>query len=171
MASLRRATHWVAVANCTRWPASQARIPIAIARCVLPVPGELGVGDLHRVPLALEVAGVPSLPVGRRLGVDANVSNVTICSIAPDGSDVTIDRVDISEQVKQAAAKRQRSRSQRRLDRSRRATNPERYEPSPRQAIHNERRGRAGLQPVHVGPPKGPGEASKAGVPKRAYRH
>jgi hypothetical protein len=28
----------VAVANCTRWPARQARIEIAIARCVLPVP-------------------------------------------------------------------------------------------------------------------------------------
>jgi hypothetical protein len=40
LASDRRATHWVAVANCTRWPARHARIDNAIARCVLPVPGE-----------------------------------------------------------------------------------------------------------------------------------
>jgi hypothetical protein len=40
LASERRATHWVAVAKCTRCPARQARIEIAIARCVLPVPGE-----------------------------------------------------------------------------------------------------------------------------------
>jgi len=40
LASARRATHSVAVANRIRWPARQARIPIAIARCVLPVPGE-----------------------------------------------------------------------------------------------------------------------------------
>jgi hypothetical protein len=39
LASPRRATHSVAVANWTRWPARQARIEIAIARCVLPVPG------------------------------------------------------------------------------------------------------------------------------------
>ena len=38
-ASPRRATHSVAVAKATRWPARQARIPSAIARCVLPVPG------------------------------------------------------------------------------------------------------------------------------------
>ena len=39
LASARRATHWVAVANWTRCPARQARIESAIARCVLPVPG------------------------------------------------------------------------------------------------------------------------------------
>ena len=39
-ASPRRATHSVAVANCTRWPARHARIESAIAKCVLPVPGE-----------------------------------------------------------------------------------------------------------------------------------
>ena len=39
LASERRATHWVAVANCTRWPARHARIESAIARWVLPVPG------------------------------------------------------------------------------------------------------------------------------------
>src|SRR3954447_4866098 len=38
LASESRATHWVAVANCTRWPARQARIETAIARWVLPVP-------------------------------------------------------------------------------------------------------------------------------------
>jgi len=40
LASASRATHSVAVANATRWPARQARIETAIARCVLPVPGE-----------------------------------------------------------------------------------------------------------------------------------
>ena len=34
LASENRATHWVAVANWTRWPARQARIEIATARCV-----------------------------------------------------------------------------------------------------------------------------------------
>jgi hypothetical protein len=36
---LRVLTHSVAVAKATRWPATQARIPSAIARRVLPVPG------------------------------------------------------------------------------------------------------------------------------------
>jgi hypothetical protein len=40
LASASRATHSVAVANATRWPARQARIETAIARWVLPVPGE-----------------------------------------------------------------------------------------------------------------------------------
>src|SRR5215217_6080148 len=39
LASDRRATHSVAVANATRCPARQARIETAIARCDLPVPG------------------------------------------------------------------------------------------------------------------------------------
>jgi hypothetical protein len=42
LASARWATHSVAVANATRWPARQARIETAIARCVLPVPGGHG---------------------------------------------------------------------------------------------------------------------------------
>src|SRR2546429_7929927 len=39
LASDSRATHSVAVAKATRRPARQALIEIAIARCVLPVPG------------------------------------------------------------------------------------------------------------------------------------
>src|SRR5439155_9575096 len=39
LASDSRATHSVAVAKATRCPARQALIEIAIARCVLPVPG------------------------------------------------------------------------------------------------------------------------------------
>src|SRR5215218_2138612 len=39
LASPSLATHSVAVAKATRWPARQARIETAIARCVLPVPG------------------------------------------------------------------------------------------------------------------------------------
>src|SRR5919202_1387930 len=39
LASDSRATHCVAVANCTRWPARHARIDSATARWVLPVPG------------------------------------------------------------------------------------------------------------------------------------
>src|SRR3954452_13413812 len=35
LASESRATHWVAVANCTRWPARQARIDRAIATRLL----------------------------------------------------------------------------------------------------------------------------------------
>src|SRR5450759_3906825 len=39
LASPSRATHSVAVANATRWPARQALIDRAIARWLLPVPG------------------------------------------------------------------------------------------------------------------------------------
>src|SRR3954452_8263791 len=39
LASESRATHSVAVANATRWPARQARIETAIARWLFPVPG------------------------------------------------------------------------------------------------------------------------------------
>src|SRR5919198_2478881 len=39
LASERRATHSVAVAKATRWPARQARMEMAMARWVLPVPG------------------------------------------------------------------------------------------------------------------------------------
>src|SRR4051794_39205056 len=39
LASDNRATHCVAVANWTRWPARQARIDSAIGKWVLPVPG------------------------------------------------------------------------------------------------------------------------------------
>jgi len=40
LASASLATHWVAVANWTRCPARQARMPSAVAMWVLPVPGE-----------------------------------------------------------------------------------------------------------------------------------
>src|SRR3954453_20375397 len=50
-ASASSATHSVAVLNATRWPARQARIPSAIARCVLPVPGR---AEQHDVLLSGE---------------------------------------------------------------------------------------------------------------------
>jgi hypothetical protein len=46
LASASRATHSVAVAKATRWPARQARIETAIARCVLPVPGRAEQDDV-----------------------------------------------------------------------------------------------------------------------------
>src|SRR3954462_910362 len=56
LASERRATHWVAVANCTRCPARQARIETAIARRLLCL--SMAVADGAGAWWALRVAGV-----------------------------------------------------------------------------------------------------------------
>ena len=109
---------------------------------------------------------------GRRAGVDVNVSNLTVASHA-HGDDLRITRVvhDASAQrALIARARRQRDRH-RRLDRSRRASNPDRYELSARQLAHNQRREAAGLPPVQM-IPRGPRKrrGGSSGAPLLAYR-
>ncbi len=112
------------------------------------------------------------VPRDRRAGVDVNVSNVTVSSTLEDGGDYRTDRIDFTKQELAAAKRRARehAREQRKLDRSRRGCNPEQYEPSKAQVKHNERRVKAGLEPVVFSAPMGPRVANQAGVPKSAYR-
>ena len=113
---------------------------------------------------------IATTTAGRRAGVDVNVSNVTVASHA-GGEDLRITRVVHDDSAKRAMvsrARRQRDR-QRRLDRSRRASNPDRYELSARQRQHNQRREAAGLPPVQM-IPRGPRKRRESGKPLTAYR-
>ena len=107
----------------------------------------------------------------RRAGIDVNVSNVTVAS-HDGGSDLQITRVVHDHSARQAVAARvqRQTRQSRRLDRSRRATNPEQYELSARQQRHTERRAAAGLPPVQM-IPRGPRKRRGNGAPQSAYRH
>lgn len=119
--------------------------------------------QVHREATAVETAG-------RHGGIDVNVSNVTVASHA-GGDDLRVTRVVHDATAKRAMAERSRrqGRRQRRLDRSRRASNPERYELSARQIAHNQRREAAGLPPVKM-IPRGPRKRRPGGVPLTAYR-
>jgi hypothetical protein len=108
---------------------------------------------------------------GRRAGVDVNVSNVTVAS-HDSGRDLQIMRVVHDDSARRAVAARGRrqQRRSRRVDRSRRANNPEQYELSARQQRHNERRASRGLPPVQM-IPRGPRKRRGNGAPESAYRH
>ena len=114
------------------------------------------------------------IPTGRRAGVDANVSNLTLASFPEDRPDtLAIGQICCTpEQLSAAAraAKQARDR-QRALDRSRRNTNPEHYGPSPRQAARAARRAAAGLPAIKITAPGGARHARADGAPLRAYRH
>ena len=107
----------------------------------------------------------------RRAGIDVNVSNLTVAS-HDGGRDLQITRVLHDDSARQALAKRTRrqARQNRRLDRSRRATNPDQYELSARQQRYSERRARAGLPPVTM-TPRGPRKHRGNGMPLTAFRH
>jgi len=106
----------------------------------------------------------------RRAGIDVNVSNLTVASHV-DGADLRITRVRHDDSAKQAMVtrKRRQRRRSRRLDRSRRATNPAQYELSARQIAHNERRAASGLPPVQM-IPRGPRKCRAGGAPQVAHR-
>jgi hypothetical protein len=117
-------------------------------------------------------------PTGRRAGVDANVSNLSVASF-PDpasGADpnrLVVEQIRCSSEQQQAAgcvAKRARAR-QRALDRSRRNTNPDQYGPSVRQHKRAERRAAHGLQARQVTDPGGARHARADGRPVHGYRH
>jgi len=107
----------------------------------------------------------------RRAGIDVNVSNITVASHA-GGRDLQITRVVHDQSARQAIATRatRQKRHGRRLDRSRRASNPEHYELSARQQRHNERRAANGLAPAQM-IPRGPRKRRGNGAPQSAYRH
>ena len=107
---------------------------------------------------------------GRCAGIDVNVSNVTVASHA-DGNDLQITRVVHDDSARKAvAAREQRTRHRsRRLDRSRRASNPAQYELSARQLRHNEHRVARGLPPAQL-IPRGPRKRRGNGAPQAAYR-
>ncbi|HUH70584.1 MAG TPA: hypothetical protein VLZ05_18015 [Mycobacterium sp.] len=116
-------------------------------------------------------AGVPA---GRRGGVDANVSNLSVaCFPTTAPNELVTDRVICTpEQQKTAARAAAKGRArQRALDRSRRNTNPDQYGPSVRQAVRAARRATRGLKPKQISNPGGPRVARADGVPLRAYRH
>ena len=106
----------------------------------------------------------------RRAGIDVNVSNLTVASHV-GGGDLRITRVQHDDSAKRAMATRgkRQTHRQRRLERSRRACNPDQYELSARQRAHNQRREAAGLPPVQV-IPKGP-RKRRGNAPLPAYRH
>ena len=107
----------------------------------------------------------------RRAGIDVNVSNVTVAS-HDQGRDLQITRVvhdDSARKAVAALAKRGKRRG-RRLDRSRRASNPGKYELSARQERHNAQRAARGLPPAQM-IPRGPRKRRGNGAPETAYRH
>ena len=120
------------------------------------------------------IARRAEIPAGRRAGVDANVSNVSVASFPdhrPQG--LVVGRVDCTPAQHKAAAgadKETRARHKA-LDRSRRNTNTDQYGPSVRQHKRAERRTAAGLPTRQVSNPGGARHSRGDGVPLRAYRH
>jgi hypothetical protein len=114
------------------------------------------------------------IPAGRRAGVDANVSNLSVASF-PDEQpgQLAIEQMACTPEQQNAAArtaKKARDR-QKSLDRSRRNTNADQYGPSVRQRKRAERRAARALAAKQVLNPGGPRAARADGVPLRAYRH
>ncbi len=114
------------------------------------------------------------IPVGRRAGVDANVSNLALASFPGERPEqLVIEQITCTPEQQRAAAgaaKHARDR-QRALDRSRRNTNADQYKPSVRQQKRADRRAAQGLPAKQVSNPGGARHARSDGVPLRAYRH
>jgi hypothetical protein len=113
------------------------------------------------------------IPMHRRAGVDANVSNLAVVSFpAAHPEQLRVGQITCDAAQQQAAvrtAKRTRAR-QRALDRSRRNTNPDQYGPSPRQQKRAHRRATQHLPVKQLTNPGGPRATRVDGVPLRAYR-
>jgi hypothetical protein len=114
------------------------------------------------------------IPVGRRAGVDANVSNVSVASFR-DGQPgrLLVEQIECTpaqQKSAERAARTTRAR-QKALDRSRRNTNAAQYGPSPRQHKRAQRRAAKGLPAREVTNPGGARHARCDGVPLRAYHH
>ncbi|MFD7875164.1 zinc ribbon domain-containing protein, partial [Streptomyces sp. NPDC059766] len=109
-------------------------------------------------------------------GIDGNVSNLSVVSFPgtfePADGKIQTSRVELTHDELAALEKaRRKERGRRRaLDRSRRATNPAQYGPSTRQQARTERRAAAGLPARTDQAPGGARSATKAGVPRQAYR-
>jgi hypothetical protein len=114
------------------------------------------------------------IPAGRRAGVDANVSNVSVASFPGDAPARLVgERIGCTAEQQYAAARaaQQARARQKALDRSRRNTNAEQYGPSARQHQRAQRRAATGLAVKELPNPGGPRHARADGVPLRAYRH
>lgn len=99
-----------------------------------------------------------NVPTGRRAGVDANVSNLSLASLPAQLPDELVVEQITATDEQQAAAVRSTRRArarQRSLDRSRRNSNPEQYGFSVRQAGRAHRRATRGLRPKQVSNPGG----------------
>jgi hypothetical protein len=106
----------------------------------------------------------------RAVGIDLNVSNVTIASHA-HSRDLIVTRIErepAQRERDRSRAKRERRR-QRALDRSRRAMNRDQYHLSKRQE-KRARRFEAAGRPAPAVIPRGPRKARADGSPLRAYR-
>jgi hypothetical protein len=113
------------------------------------------------------------MSVGRRAGVDVNVSNLSVASFPDQKPDeLMVEQFIWTAEQQRAAtrsAKQARTR-QRALDRSRRNSNPNQYGLSVRQAARAARRGARGLAERRVPNPSGARAARTDGVPLTAYR-
>lgn len=114
------------------------------------------------------------IPIGRRAGVDANVSNLSVASFPVEHPDqLRVGRIECTpdqQRTAARAAKQSRAR-QKALDRSRRNTNAAQYGPSVRQHKRAQRRAASGLSERQVTNPGGARHTRADGVPLRAYRN
>jgi hypothetical protein len=106
----------------------------------------------------------------RSVGVDVNVSNITVVSHEQGGS-MRVTRIarDHTQRQRDRSQARRERRRHRELDRSRRAMNRAQYRLSKRQDKRAKRRASAGLPVVDV-IPMGTREARSDGVPLQSYR-
>jgi hypothetical protein len=114
------------------------------------------------------------IPTGRRAGVDANVSNLSVASFPEEHPEQLVAEQICCTPEQHDAAARAASKARARhkaLDRSRRNTNPGQYGPSARQQKRAQRRAADGLAARQITNPGGPRHARADGVPLRAYRH
>lgn len=120
------------------------------------------------------IARREQIPAGRRAGVDANVSNLSVASFpAGQPQQLVAEQIGCTPAQQRAAARaaKQARARQKALDRSRRNTNAGQYGPSVRQHKRAQRRAAAGLPARQVSNPGGARHARADGVPLRAYRH
>ena len=119
------------------------------------------------------------IPSGRRAGIDANVSNLSVASFpGRHPEELSIEQVRIADEQQRDAAKaarRARAR-QRALDRSRRNSNPDQYGMSVRQHARADTRATRGLAARQVDNPAGPSgprrrQPAARLPPRHALRH
>jgi hypothetical protein len=120
------------------------------------------------------IARREQIPAGRRAGVDANVSNLSVASFpVEEPEQLAVEQIECTPAQQNAAARvaKQTRARQKTLDRSRRNTNADQYGPSVRQHKRAQRRAAAGLAARQVHNPGGARHARADGIPLRAYRH
>jgi hypothetical protein len=110
------------------------------------------------------------IPTGRRAGVDANVSNLSVASFPEEHPEQLVAGQICCTAKQQNAAQRAAATArarQKALDRSRRNTNPDQYGPSARQQKRAQWRAANGLAAKQIANPGGPRHARADGMPLR----